>query len=161
VTARLSKRFYDRFGDDIANEFVNWFNDVDATYRASLIQLNDTNFVRFDAKLEQRLAEQDSRIEKRFAESDAKWEKRFAESDAKWEKRFAESDVKWEKRFTESDVKLEKRFADIDRRFAESDVKLERGLAGLRSGMLTWMVGLWLTSMVAVTGMFVTLLRLR
>jgi len=146
VTARLSKRFYDRFGDDIANEFVNWFNDVDATYRANLIQLNDTNFVRFDAKLEQRLAEQDSRIEKRFAESDVKWEKRFADID----RRFAESDVKWEKRF-----------ADIDRRFAESDIKLERGLVDLRSGMLTWMVGLWLTSMLAVTGMFVTLLRLR
>jgi hypothetical protein len=57
VTARLSKKFYDRFGDDIANELVEWFNAVDATYRAELRELNEVNFVRFEAKLEQRVAE--------------------------------------------------------------------------------------------------------
>jgi hypothetical protein len=57
VTARLSKKFYDRFGDDIANELVEWFNAVDATYRAELRELNEVNFARFEAKLEQRVAE--------------------------------------------------------------------------------------------------------
>src|SRR5436189_2766283 len=36
---------------------VDWFNSVDATYRADLRELNELNFARFDAKLEQRLAE--------------------------------------------------------------------------------------------------------
>ena len=44
---------------------VNWFNDrresfqgqVDDTYRGQLRELNELNFARFDAKLEQRLAE--------------------------------------------------------------------------------------------------------
>jgi len=36
---------------------VNWFNAVDATYRADLRELNELNFARFDAKLEQRLAQ--------------------------------------------------------------------------------------------------------
>jgi hypothetical protein len=57
VTARLSKRFYDVLGEDIANELVAWFNAVDLTYRADLRELNELNFARFDAKLEQRLAE--------------------------------------------------------------------------------------------------------
>lgn len=57
VTAKLSQAFYDRFGDDVANELVEWFNAVDATYRADLRELNETNFARFDAKLEQRVAE--------------------------------------------------------------------------------------------------------
>jgi hypothetical protein len=57
VTARLSKRFYDVLGEDIANELVDWFNAVDLTYRADLRELNELNFARFDAKLEQRLAE--------------------------------------------------------------------------------------------------------
>ena len=57
VTAKLSKRFYDRFGEDIVNELVEWFNAVDATYRADLKEINELNFARFDAKLEQRLAE--------------------------------------------------------------------------------------------------------
>jgi hypothetical protein len=36
---------------------VEWFNQVDATYRAELRELNELNFARFDAKLEQRVAE--------------------------------------------------------------------------------------------------------
>ena len=57
VTAKLSKRFYDVLGEDVANELVDWFNAVDSTYRADLRELNELNFARFDAKLEQRLAE--------------------------------------------------------------------------------------------------------
>ena len=57
VTAKLSKKFYETFGEEVTNELVNWFNSVDATYRADLRELNETNFQRSDAKLEQRLAE--------------------------------------------------------------------------------------------------------
>jgi hypothetical protein len=37
VTARLSKLFYERLGEQLANELVDWFNQVDATYRADLL----------------------------------------------------------------------------------------------------------------------------
>ena len=57
VTARLSKRFYEVLGEDVANELVDWFNSVDLTYRTDLRELNELNFARFDARLEQRLAE--------------------------------------------------------------------------------------------------------
>jgi len=57
VTAKLSQRFYEKLGEDIANELVEWLNAVDVTYRADLRELNELNFGRFDAKLEQRLAE--------------------------------------------------------------------------------------------------------
>jgi hypothetical protein len=51
VTAKLSRRFYETFGDELANEFVDWFNSVDATYRADLRELNEINAARLDAKL--------------------------------------------------------------------------------------------------------------
>lgn len=57
VTARLSKLFYERLGEQVANELVDWFNAVDATYRADLHALNEQNFARFDAKLELRISE--------------------------------------------------------------------------------------------------------
>lgn len=72
VTARLSKLFYERLGEQIANELVDWFNAVDATYRADLRELNNTNFARFEAKLDQRLAEMETRL-------NAQWEKRFSD----------------------------------------------------------------------------------
>jgi biopolymer transport protein ExbB/TolQ len=66
VTARLSQRFYEKFGDELAQELVDWFNDVDATYRADLRELNELNFARFDAKVEQRFAQAESRFERRL-----------------------------------------------------------------------------------------------
>jgi hypothetical protein len=57
VTAKLSKRFYEVLGEEVANELVNWFNAVDLAYRTDLRELNELNFARFDAKLEQRLTE--------------------------------------------------------------------------------------------------------
>lgn len=57
VTAKLSRRFYEKLGDDVANELVEWFNQVDATYRADLRELNELNFARFDAKLDAKLAD--------------------------------------------------------------------------------------------------------
>jgi hypothetical protein len=89
VTARLSKRLYDRLGDDVAGELVDWFNLVDASYRQDLKAFNELNFARFDAKVEQR-----------FAESDARWEKRFAEADVKFERRFAEFRIEFAARET-------------------------------------------------------------
>ena len=64
VTARLSKHFYETLGEDVTNELVEWFNAVDATYHASLRELNDSNFARFEAKL----AENHARFEQRLSE---------------------------------------------------------------------------------------------
>ena len=77
VTARLSRKFYETFGDEIANELVDWFNVIDATYRADLRELNDLHYARFDARLEQRLAEFEARVETRFVELEARMDARF------------------------------------------------------------------------------------
>lgn len=77
VTARLSRKFYETFGDEIANELVDWFNVIDATYRADLRKLNDLHYARFDARLEQRLAEFEARVETRFVELEARMDARF------------------------------------------------------------------------------------
>lgn len=78
VTAKLSQAFYDRLGHPVADEMVEWFNQVDASYRTDLRELNELNFARFDAKLEQRFAESDLRMERRFAESAVAFEHRFS-----------------------------------------------------------------------------------
>src|ERR1041384_3424897 len=66
VTAKLSRAFYERLGDEIANELVSWFNAVDLTYRTELRELNDLNFARFDAKVGERLAELRAEMNGRF-----------------------------------------------------------------------------------------------
>lgn len=78
TTARLSRKFYERFGDEIAAELVDWFNAVDATYCADLERLNNLNFQRFEAKVERRFAETDAKVEKRLAELQSRLEERLA-----------------------------------------------------------------------------------
>jgi hypothetical protein len=86
ITARLSQKFYEKFGQDVTNELVDWFNSVDATYRADLGELNEANFARFDARLERRLAELN-------AELAANWERGIAE--LKIELADVKSGLKW------------------------------------------------------------------
>jgi len=77
---------------------VNWFNAVDATYRADLRELNELNFARFDAKLEQRLAQSDAKLEQRLAQFEAAWTVRWAALDVKIDQRLAETKseiIKW------------------------------------------------------------------
>ncbi len=74
----VSYRFYETFGDELTNELVDWLNQVDVAYRTELRSLNESNFARFDAKLDQRLAEYDAKWEKRMAHAEAEWKTQFA-----------------------------------------------------------------------------------
>jgi hypothetical protein len=143
VTARLSQAFYERLGEQVTNELVRWFNDVDTTYRNDLKDLNELNFARFDAKVEQRFAQHEAKWETRFAELELKMEKRFADFEVKMEKRFADFEVKMEKRFADFEVKMEKRFADFE-------VKIEQSLAA----QTRWMYLAWAVQIVAILSLW-------
>jgi hypothetical protein len=53
--AKLSREFYEKFGDKLADELVNCLNSIEASYRAELRDLFDAHFGQFDEKLERRL----------------------------------------------------------------------------------------------------------
>ncbi len=80
VTAKLSRRFYDQLGDDIANELVNWFNAVDETYRNQLREINELNWERFRSELRAEGASLRAEMDKRFSAADL----RFAAVDARF-----------------------------------------------------------------------------
>ncbi len=47
----------EKLGEDVANELVEWFNQVDAAYRSEFRDLFEVHFARFEAKLEQRVVD--------------------------------------------------------------------------------------------------------
>ncbi len=53
--AKLSREFYEKFGDKLADELVNCLNSIEASYRAELRDLFNAHFGRFEEKLERRL----------------------------------------------------------------------------------------------------------
>ena len=68
LTAKLSRRFYEKFGDEIVNELVELLNRVDTAYRTELREQNELNYARFEAKLEQRIAELGAALRAEMAE---------------------------------------------------------------------------------------------
>ncbi len=98
VTAKLSRQFYEKFGDDIANELVDWFNMVDATYRSELRELNELNYARFDAKLEQRIAELRAEMYAGFARLEAKFDTKLTELESRFDTRLAQMETRLTKR---------------------------------------------------------------
>jgi hypothetical protein len=56
ITAKLSRQFYDKLGDEVANELVTWLNAVDDDYRQEFRDLFEANFGRLEARLAQEIA---------------------------------------------------------------------------------------------------------
>ena len=117
VTAKLSRRFYEQFGDELTNELVEWFNSVDAAYQSDLKEINAHNFAIFDARLEQRIAGVDARIDG-----------------------------------------LE---AKMDQRFAEVREGLTSHLGAFESRITRWMFTFWTSTMLALAGLLIAVLRLK
>jgi len=77
VTAKLSRKFYDKLGDDVANELVEWFNLVDATYKSDLRELNELNFERFRAEMRAGFAELRAEFHREIAQLETRLTKRM------------------------------------------------------------------------------------
>jgi DNA anti-recombination protein RmuC len=146
VTAKLSRKFYEKFGDDIANELVDWFNMVDATYRSELRELNDLNYARFDAKLEQRIAELRAEMYAGFARLEAKFDTKLAELDAKLDTKLAELEAK-----------LDTKLAELEARF---DTKLEQRIAELETRLTRRLFGFWIAQAATTVGLVLGVAKL-
>ncbi len=151
VTAKLSKSFYDALGENVADELVDWFNQVDATYRADLRELNDLHFQRFDAKMGERFAEFETKMERRFAGMEAKMDLRFADTETKTDQRFTHTDAKMEIGFASVRDELLERLVS-QQQFADFRAEVSDKLGDF----MKWTVVLWTTTILAViaTGMF-------
>ena len=154
VTAKLSLLFYEKLGEQVATELVDWFNSVDATYRSDLRELNELNFARFDAKVEQRIGALDAKLEQRLGVFEAKVERRLAEM---------RSELRIDLSALES--RMDHRFALMDARFDSLEGKLigrfEGRIAKVRTEMLRWMLASWSSMMLVLLGTLLAVLRTR
>jgi hypothetical protein len=94
ITAKLSKKFYERLGDDVANELTEWLNLVDTSYRQEFRELFEANFGRVEAELRAmgtRIADLEAHAERRMTDLEARLTSRM---DAKLESLKSEL-LKW------------------------------------------------------------------
>ena len=144
VTARLSRKFYEKLGEDIAQEFVDWFNMVDATYRDDLLKTNELNFARFDAKLEQRVAELDGKIAQLGTDLNAKIDKTAAVLHTKIDQLAMDFSAKLE-------IRLGKQTAELRQEIRQEIRGIEKHVAAARADLIKWTFVFW--SALAVIGL--------
>ena len=126
--AKLSREFYDRFGDKVTDELVNCLNSIEASYRAEIKDLFAAHFGRFEEKLERRLAETATQLA-RFEE---KLERRLAETAA---------DLG---RFEEK----------LDHRLAATQAELRVEIHSVKADLIKWTFVFWAPVALAVIGLY-------
>jgi DNA anti-recombination protein RmuC len=149
VTARLSKLFYDRLGEEVTAELVEWFNNVDATYRADLRELNELNFARFDAKLEQRVNALDSKLEQRLAALDSKLEQRLAALESRFEQKLTVLESRFEQKLTMLESKFEQQLTGA---ISHLRTELSDKIGDTKASLLRWMFGFWVGTALVILG---------
>ncbi len=154
VTAKLSRKFYDTLGDDVANELVAWFNAVDLTYRTDLRDLNELNHGRFMAKLAEGMTGIRADFERQIGgvRSELKTETGSLRSDLKAEIGSLRSELKADIESLRSERKADTASlrSELKRDIAEartatealgSQLRLE--MAGHRADLIKWMFLFW------------------
>ena len=108
VTARLSHKLYEAFGEEAGADMVGWMQHMEAQ-RAELRELNELNFGRFEARLSELSRHMDARftqVDARFAQVDA----RFTQLEDTMDARFAQFEATIVGRL---EAKIEQRTADL------------------------------------------------
>jgi hypothetical protein len=175
VTARFSERFYQKFGDEVTNELVDWLNAVDTSYRREFRELFDANFGRLDDRmdgLERLFDARFGRLDDRMDGLERLFDARFGRLDdrangleQRFDARFGRLDDRakgLEQLFDANFGRLEARMAELRSELrAESDVRFAEVRAGmkslearidarlefLKSELLRWMFLFWVGTM--------------
>lgn len=124
VTAKLSRKFYDRFGDDIATEFVDWFNAVDLTYQTQLKEINELNWERFKTALQAEGAAIRAELRGEFREG-----------------------------LAQVRIEMAKLAGDLRTEISKGDSALRHEMERTRGDLLKWMFIYWCGSIIALYGL--------
>ena len=179
VTVKLSRRFYEVLGDDLANELAEWFNVVDAAYRNEFRDLFEVHFSRFDAKLEQRLAEVKADLRQEIAQRfgalegrltgfqeksvgfRAEMGERLAGLHAEMGGRFAALHAEMDGRFGALQAEMGGRFealqGELGGRFAAFKAEIEALEDKVVGRVAKWLVISWIGAVGAIVGTMIAL----
>lgn len=150
VTAKLSRKFYDTLGDDVADELVAWFNAVDLTYRTDLRELNELNHGRFIAKLAEGMTAIRADFERQTGLLRSDFERQIGE--VRSEIGHLRSEVKADTANLKSELKADTANlkSELKRDIAEArmatealGLQLRLEMAGQRADLIKWMFLFW------------------
>jgi len=156
VTAKLSRKFYDTLGDEVANELVDWLNAVDLSYRSEFRDLFETHFGRFEARLAQQTAELRAEFGARMAALEARLVRQGTELRSEFDAKLGTFDGKLGSLETRLARQIAELRADVEVKLAE--VRTE--LSSRETRLVRWMFGFWIGTVFTIVGAAIALQRL-
>jgi hypothetical protein len=135
VTVRFSSKFYERLGDDVAGELVDWCNTVDETYRNQLKEMNESFWERLSAHLDASLG---------VTRNDVS----AMRGDLKNETVKMGADLRTEMSGTRADLRTE---------IGNLGAQLRTEMANMRADLIKWMFVFWIGNVVSLGGLMVGL----
>ena len=142
--ARLSREFYETFGDKVTDELVGCLNSIETSYRAELRDLFEAQFGRFEEKLAHQAAETRAQLRRLEAETetglrgfDDKLERHMSETRTLLEHGLAE---------TRGDLRVE---------FRTEIAPLRVELHAIKAEMIKWAFVFWIPVVLALIGLYV------
>jgi len=149
----FSKRFYDKFGHETVTELSKWLNHMDLTYRSQLHELNELNFARFDAKLEQRIAEVKAELREEMAALRTELLQAIAEIGSALRKDMAAMDSALRQEISGMGSTLRQEMA-------QSNAELRKEIAESTARLIRWMFVFWTGTIVTLLGAMFAIARL-
>jgi len=141
-TAKFSRRFYEKLGDQVVNELVDWLNTVDLTYKSELRELNEISLQRVDATIRSEINSLRGELKKDIATLRGE----------------VKEDIATLRGEFKGDVATLR--GDMDSGLANLRADLKGDIAGLRSemtsmraDMIKWMFVFWATSALIMLGL--------
>ena len=132
VTAKLSQKFYQRLGDDVANELVEWLNAVDTSYRQEFKDLFEANFGRLEARMDELRAEvryETGEVRALLGRAETRFDERTASLASRW------------------DARIDEHRAETRAGFGSVEARVDARLSELKSELLRWMFLFWVGTM--------------
>jgi hypothetical protein len=141
--AKLSREFYERFGDKVTDELVGCLNSIETSYRAELHDLFEAHFGRFEEKLERYVA--DTRAQLRHFEAETRTQ--LGHFEERLEHHMAETRTQLGHGLAESRGEL--------RTALRSDVaQLRVELHAFKAEWLVWNLVFWVPVALALIGLY-------
>ena len=130
-TAKFSRRFYDKLGDDVVNELVDWLNTVDLTYKSELREHNEINLRRVEAVIRSEAVRIESKIDVEIANVRSEFKEGI----------------------TELRSELKGAIAEV-RSPLKGDIATLRGeMASMRADLIKWMFVFWASTALIMFGL--------
>ncbi len=157
--AKLSREFYEKFGDKLTDELVNCLNSIETGYRGELRDLFDAHFGRFEEKLEHRLAETTAQLRTEFRDEIARLREEVHDEIAQLREQVHDESAGLR---TETGDRIGGLRSEIRDQMASLQSEIRDEMANLRvevhavkGDLMKWSFVFWLPVVLALLGLYV------